>query len=73
MTTNSGDAGRPAAEDLPDGSSSNGSKSAEGEDTASGGGAEESAPRPEHTPKPNDVDQGDATEPDGTPVENPSG
>jgi len=32
---------RPNAEDLPDGSSSDGSESNEGEDTASGGGADD--------------------------------
>lgn len=73
MTTNSDDTGRPAAQDLPDGSSSNGSKSAEGEDTASGGGADQGAPRRDHSPKPNGVDPDDATEADGSPVENPSG
>ncbi|GGF41274.1 hypothetical protein GCM10011399_37450 [Subtercola lobariae] len=32
-----------------------------------------SDPRPEHTPKPAEIDPDDGTEPDGTPVENPSG
>ncbi|WP_291054306.1 hypothetical protein [Herbiconiux sp.] len=32
-----------------------------------------SAPRPEHTPKPDEIDPIEGTEPDGTPVENPSG
>ncbi|QJU54233.1 hypothetical protein SCB71_13850 [Herbiconiux sp. KACC 21604] len=32
---------RPDAEELPDGSSSDGSESSEGEDTASGGGADQ--------------------------------
>jgi hypothetical protein len=31
------------------------------------------APRPEHTPRPDEVDPDEGTEPDGTPVENPSG
>ncbi len=30
-------------------------------------------PRPEHTPPPAEVDTDDGTEPDDTPVENPSG
>ncbi|WP_440710881.1 hypothetical protein [Herbiconiux sp. YIM B11900] len=30
-------------------------------------------PRPEHTPKPDEIDPIEGTEPDGTPVENPSG
>lgn len=30
-------------------------------------------PRPEHTPTPDEVDPDEGTEPDGTPVENPSG
>jgi hypothetical protein len=32
-----------------------------------------SDPRPEHTPKPDEIDPEEGTEPDGTPVENPSG
>ncbi len=32
-----------------------------------------SDPRPEHTPTPDEVDPDEGTEPDGTPVENPSG
>jgi hypothetical protein len=32
-----------------------------------------SDPRPEHTPAPDEVDPDEGTEPDGTPVENPSG
>ena len=32
-----------------------------------------SDPRPEHTPKPDEIDPDEGTEPDGTPVENPSG
>jgi hypothetical protein len=32
-----------------------------------------SDPRPEHTPKPDEIDTEEGTEPDGTPVENPSG
>ncbi|MGG7465092.1 MULTISPECIES: hypothetical protein [unclassified Plantibacter] len=32
-----------------------------------------SDPRPDHTPKPDEVDPEHGTEPDGTPVENPSG
>lgn len=32
---------QPDAEDIPDGSSSDGTQSADGEDTASGGGADE--------------------------------
>ena len=32
-----------------------------------------SDPRPEHTPKPDEIDPETGTEPDGTPVENPSG
>ncbi|WP_374947310.1 hypothetical protein [Agreia sp.] len=32
-----------------------------------------SDPRPEHTPKPDEIDPDEKTEPDGTPVENPSG
>jgi hypothetical protein len=32
-----------------------------------------SDPRPDHTPKPQEVDPDESTEPDGTPVENPSG
>jgi hypothetical protein len=31
------------------------------------------AARPEHTPEPEEVDPDEGTEPDGTPVENPSG
>jgi hypothetical protein len=30
-------------------------------------------PRPDHTPKPHDVDPDEGTEADGSPVENPSG
>ncbi|WP_267240124.1 hypothetical protein [Agreia pratensis] len=30
-----------------------------------------SDPRPEHTPKPDEIDPDKGTEPDGTPVENP--
>ncbi|GAA1000443.1 hypothetical protein GCM10009563_27820 [Subtercola frigoramans] len=32
-----------------------------------------SDPCPEHTPKPDEIDPDEGTEPDGTPVENPSG
>jgi hypothetical protein len=32
-----------------------------------------SDPRPDNTPKPGEVDPDEGTEPDGTPVENPSG
>ena len=32
-----------------------------------------SDPHPEHTPQPDEIDPDEGTEPDGTPVENPSG
>jgi len=41
MTNASASSSRPDAEEIPDGSGSDGSESTDGEDTASGGGADD--------------------------------